>query len=234
MFEAEAATLADELVRSGRFNAVRDLAEIFPTVVFPRALGAQADTREALLAYGSLSFNAIGPRNRHLEAALKRAEGVLDWIADSCHRTALRPGSIGRAIYEAADTEGIPEETADSLVRSMFSAGVDTTASGLGFAVHDFARSPTSGSSSVTTHRWPATRLRRPSASSHRSSASSAPRPLRSPWPTPASLRRARFSSSSPAPTTTRGSSRNRTASTSADASPATSATAPARTSAPA
>ena len=142
VFEAEAAMLADELVRRGRFDAVRDLAEIFPTVVFPRALGAQADTRDALLAYGSLSFNAIGPRNRHLEAALKRAEGVLDWIADSCHRTALRPGSIGRAIYEAADAEGIPEETADSLVRSMFSAGVDTTASGLGFAVQDFARFP--------------------------------------------------------------------------------------------
>jgi cytochrome P450 len=108
----------------------------------PRALGVQADTREALLAYGSLSFNAIGPRNRHLEAALKRAEGVLEWIAESCRREALRPGSIGRAIYEAADTAGMPEETAASLVRSMFSAGVDTTASGLGFAVHDFVRFP--------------------------------------------------------------------------------------------
>ena len=232
LFEAEAATLADELVRRGRFDAVRDLAEIFPTVVFPRALGAQADTREALLAYGSLSFNAIGPRNRHLEAALKRAEGVLDWIADSCHRTALRPGSIGRAIYEAADTEGIPEETADSLVRSMFSAGVDTTASELGFAVHDFAPFPDQwqlvrDDPSLARNAFEETiRL------SHRSSASSAPRPLRSPLATPASLRRARCSSSSPAPTTTRSSSRNRTASTSADASPATSATAPARTSA--
>jgi 4-methoxybenzoate monooxygenase (O-demethylating) len=142
LFDAEAAALADELVRRGRFDAVRDLAEIFPTVVFPRALGVQADTREALLAYGSLSFNAIGPRNRHLEAALKRAEGVLEWIAESCRREALRPGSIGLAIYEAADAEGMPEESAASLVRSMFSAGVDTTASGLGFAVHDFVRFP--------------------------------------------------------------------------------------------
>ena len=142
LFDAEAATLADELVRRGRFDAVRDLAEVFPTVVFPRALGVVADTREALLAYGSLSFNAIGPRNRHLEAALKRAEGGLEWIAESCHREALRPGSIGRAIYEAADAEGMLEETAASLIRSMFSAGVDTTASGLGFAVHDFARFP--------------------------------------------------------------------------------------------
>jgi 4-methoxybenzoate monooxygenase (O-demethylating) len=142
LFDAEAATLADELVRRGRFDAVRDVAEIFPTVVFPRALGVQADTREALLAYGSLSFNAIGPRNRHLEAALKRAEGVLEWIAESCRREALRPDSIGRAIYEAADAEGMTEETAASLVRSMFSAGVDTTASGLGFAVHDFVRFP--------------------------------------------------------------------------------------------
>lgn len=75
VFDAEAAILADDVARHGRFDAVQDLAEIFPSVVFPRALGVDGDTREALLAYGSLSFNAIGPRNRHLEAALQRAQG---------------------------------------------------------------------------------------------------------------------------------------------------------------
>jgi hypothetical protein len=142
VFDAEAATLADDLARRGRFDAVRDLAEIFPSVVFPRALGVDGDTREALLAYGSLSFNAIGPRNRHLEAALRRSQGVPEWIAGHCARHALRPGTIGAAIYQAADAEGLPEETAALLVRSLFSAGVDTTVSALSFAIRDFARFP--------------------------------------------------------------------------------------------
>lgn len=142
LFDAEAARLADDLVTRGSFDAVPDLAEVFPTVVFPRALGADGDAREALLAYGSLSFNAIGPRNRHLEDALERASGVLDWIAESCRRTSLRPGSIGAAIYEAADAAGVSEETTGSLIRSLFSAGVDTTASALAFAVRNFARFP--------------------------------------------------------------------------------------------
>ncbi len=91
VFDAEAAILADDLARRGRFDAVRDLAEIFPSVVFPRALGVEGDTREALLAYGSLSFNAIGPRNRHLEAALRRGQGVPEWIAAHCARRAGSP-----------------------------------------------------------------------------------------------------------------------------------------------
>lgn len=142
LFDAEAVRLVDELVGSGSFDAVQDLAEIFPTVVFPRAMGVVGDTREALLAYGSLSFNAIGPRNRHLEAALARAGGVLDWITAQCSRAALRPGSIGAALYEAADAEGLCEQTAAQLVRSLFSAGVDTTASAIAFAVRDFVRFP--------------------------------------------------------------------------------------------
>ncbi len=142
VFDTEAATLADRLVALGRFDAVTDLAEPFPSVVFPRALGADSDTREALLAYGSLSFNAIGPANRHLEAALERARGVPEWITENCRRDALRPGSIGTGIHDAAAAAGLSEDQAALLVRSLFSAGVDTTVSGLAFAVLAFARHP--------------------------------------------------------------------------------------------
>ncbi len=142
VFDAEAAALADRLVARGRFDAVTDLAEPFPSVVFPHALGAQGDTREALLAYGSLSFNAIGPANRHLEAALERARGVPELIARSCEREALRPGSIGIALHDAAAAAGLTDDQATQLVRSLFSAGVDTTVSGLAFAVLAFARHP--------------------------------------------------------------------------------------------
>lgn len=142
LFDTEARALVDKLAGRGRFDAVRDLAEIFPTVVFPRALGVEGDTRPALLAYGSLSFNAIGPPNRHLRAALARAENSLEWIAAHCRRDALRAATIGAAVYQAADAAGLDSEQAASLVRSLFSAGVDTTVSALAFAVANFIRCP--------------------------------------------------------------------------------------------
>jgi hypothetical protein len=142
VFEEQAAALAADLVDRRRFDAVRDLAEVFPAVVFPHALGTAGDAREQLLAYGALSFNALGPRNRHLEAALSAAEGVPEWIAEHCRRDALRPGTIGTAIYEAADAAGLAGDDAALLVRALFSAGVDTTVSALSFAIRDFIRWP--------------------------------------------------------------------------------------------
>src|ERR1700760_345916 len=106
VFDAEAAILADDPGPPGRFGAVQELAEIFPSVVFPRALGVDGDTREALLAYGSLSFNAIGPRNRHLEVALQRAQGVPEWIAGHCARDALRPRADGMDVFPARGGRG--------------------------------------------------------------------------------------------------------------------------------
>lgn len=142
VFDAEAARLVDELMERRRFDAVADLAEVFPTVVFPRAFGIDADARDHLLRYGAMVFNGHGPRNAHFEAAMAGAEGVLEWIAAQCRREALRPGTIGSAIYEAADEAGVSEDDAALLIRSFLSAGVDTTVSALAFAVQDFARWP--------------------------------------------------------------------------------------------
>jgi 4-methoxybenzoate monooxygenase (O-demethylating) len=142
LFQAEAERLVAELARRESFDAVTDLAEIFPTVVFPHALGIEGDTRDRLLAYGALSFNAIGPRNPLLEQSVAAAEGALDWIAAQCGRSALRPGTIGAALYQSAEAAGLPEADTASLVRSLLSAGVDTTVSALSFALRDFALWP--------------------------------------------------------------------------------------------
>ncbi len=141
-FDVEAGRLADRLVGAGRFDAVTDLAEVFPTVVFPRAFGVDADARQHLLAYGSMVFNGNGPRNRHFHAAMDGAEEVLAWIAQQCRRDAIRPGTIGAAIHEAAESNGVGEDDAGLLIRSFLSAGVDTTVSALGYAIANFVDNP--------------------------------------------------------------------------------------------
>ena len=43
---------------------ILELARAYPLRVFPDAVGLGPEGRENLLAYGSMVFNAFGPRNR--------------------------------------------------------------------------------------------------------------------------------------------------------------------------
>jgi 4-methoxybenzoate monooxygenase (O-demethylating) len=87
-------------------------------------------------------FNAFGPRNELLAAAMANAQPVQQWIMDSCKREALRPGSFGARIWEAVDAGKIPEEWAPVLVRSLLSAGLDTTIDGIAAAIYALASHP--------------------------------------------------------------------------------------------
>ena len=61
-WRADAATVVDELLSRGEeFDAVTDLAEVFPLRVFPDAVGIGAEGRENLLPYGDFAFTAFGP-----------------------------------------------------------------------------------------------------------------------------------------------------------------------------
>ncbi|MDQ0382938.1 cytochrome P450 [Amycolatopsis thermophila] len=131
-FAKDADELAEELVRRRRFDAVTDLAEVYPLKVFPDAVGLRPDGRENLLPYGALAFNAFGPDNAHARRAFAAAEPVLEWIAESCRREALSGTGFGASIWAAADRGEITPEQAPVLVRSLLTAGVDTTVYGIG------------------------------------------------------------------------------------------------------
>jgi 4-methoxybenzoate monooxygenase (O-demethylating) len=142
IFDARAAELAAELVSRGSFDAVPDLAEIFPTRVFPEAFGIQQDGRDQLLAYGAMVFNGHGPRNHLFESSMAGGQAVIEWISRQCSRSSLRPDGLAALIYAGADAGEVAEDEAALLVRSFLSAGLDTTVSAIGLAVLDFARNP--------------------------------------------------------------------------------------------
>jgi cytochrome P450 len=141
-FEREAEELVDRLVTLGSFDAVTQLAEAYPLKVFGDAVGLQEEGRENLLPYANMVFNAFGPRNELLAAAMADAQAVQQWIMDNCRREALRPGSFGAQIWAAVDAGKIPEEWAPLLVRSLLSAGLDTTINGIAATIYAFASHP--------------------------------------------------------------------------------------------
>ena len=141
-FSEEAELLIDRLLEKREFDAVRDLAEAFPLKVFPDAVGIASEGRENLLAYGNMVFNALGPDNPVRREAFANAPAIAAWIAQHCDRKAITSDGFAATIYAAADSGELTEQEAGLLVRSLLSAGVDTTVTGLGSAMFCFATNP--------------------------------------------------------------------------------------------
>lgn len=141
-FTALAEAKVDELLARGSFDAIADLAEAYPLSVFPDALGLKQEGREHLLPYASLVFNAFGPPNRLRQEAIERSAPHQAYVAEQCRRENLAPGGFGACVHARADAGDITHEEAPLLVRSLLSAGLDTTVYGIGAAVYCLARYP--------------------------------------------------------------------------------------------
>jgi 4-methoxybenzoate monooxygenase (O-demethylating) len=140
---AEAADrLIDQLLERGSFDAVTDIAEAYPLEVFPDAVGMPRENRRYLLPYGNMVFNSFGPRNAFFEEAVHDAEPVLAWVQAQSQRDALSPDGFGAAVHAAADAGLLTADEAPVVVRSILTAGVDTTVSGIGAAIYCLARFP--------------------------------------------------------------------------------------------
>ncbi len=141
-FHAMAAAKVDELLARGSFDAVADLAEAYPLSVFPDAMGLKQEGRENLLPYASLVFNSFGPPNQLRQEAIDRSAPHQAYVAAQCQRENLAPGGFGACVHARADAGDITPEEAPLLVRSLLSAGLDTTVNGIGAAVYCLARFP--------------------------------------------------------------------------------------------
>jgi 4-methoxybenzoate monooxygenase (O-demethylating) len=141
-FADAADRLVGELLERGSFDAVTEIAEAYPLEVFPDAVGMPRENRRYLLPYGNMVFNSFGPRNAFFEEAVRDAEPVLAWVQAQSQRAALTPDGFGAAVHAAADAGMLTAEEAPIVVRSILTAGVDTTVSGIGAAIYCLARFP--------------------------------------------------------------------------------------------
>ncbi|MDN4610154.1 cytochrome P450 [Arthrobacter burdickii] len=140
---ADAENLIDQLLANGtEFDAVADLAAAFPLRVFPDAVGIPHKGREDLLPYGNHAFNAFGPANELVAQGAPRVAELSTSIAAQCAREVLTPDGFGAQIWAAADRGDITEAQAPLIVRSLLTAGVDTTVNGLAALIYAFATNP--------------------------------------------------------------------------------------------
>lgn len=141
-FADEAEQLVDRLVARGSFDGVTDLATPYVLKVFPDAVGLAKEGREHLLPWGDMAFNSFGPNNERFRKSAENAETVKAYIFDSSTRDALVSDGFGRAIFDMVDEGRLEEAEGEVLIRSMLTAGLDTTVTGLSAALYAFARHP--------------------------------------------------------------------------------------------
>lgn len=141
-FAQQASKIISKAIAKGEVDAIKELAKVFPLSVFPDAVGLTKEGRENLLPYGDMAFNAFGPRNALFEKSFVNAQKVSGWIIEQCQRKALSKGGIGEKIYHAADAGKVTEEEAGLLVRSLLTAGLDTTIYSLGAILYCFSQYP--------------------------------------------------------------------------------------------
>ena len=142
LIRARAGELVAEVSHGREFDAVRDFAEIFPVQVVGELIGLPEDSRGHLLRWANGAFNAFGPPGERTSAGLQDIADQFQYIRTVATRDRLAPGSMGAAVYEAADAGLIPEDYCLHLLSAYLTAGMDTTVNALAAMIHLLGTNP--------------------------------------------------------------------------------------------
>jgi cytochrome P450 len=124
-------------------DAVHDFTQPFVYKVLPDLLGVMEEGREHMADFGNMVWATMGPMNALFQETMAATgQPVIDWATDACKRENLKPGTLGMAMYEAADRGECTPEEAYLLVGILLSAAADTTVITLANAIRAFAEFP--------------------------------------------------------------------------------------------
>jgi cytochrome P450 len=144
-FRADARTIVTNLkAREGQVvDAVGEITQAFVYKVLPDLIGLPLAGREHMSAFGNMVWATMGPMNELFEEAMRDTSGeVIAWAGGVSKRENLSAGSLGMAMYEAADRGEINEQEAELLVGILLSAAADTTVITLANTLRAFSEFP--------------------------------------------------------------------------------------------
>jgi len=124
------------------FEAVNDITQAFVYKVLPDLIGLPEKGREHMYAFGNMVWATMGPMNALFNEAMEGTEEVIQWAGQCCNRENLSQGSLGMAMYEAADRGDINQQEANLLVGILLSAAADTTVLTLANTIRAFCEFP--------------------------------------------------------------------------------------------
>ena len=143
-FRRDARSIVDRLrTRAGQtIDAVAEITQPFVYKVLPDLIGLPQNGREHMYAFGNMVWATMGPMNELFHEAMENTEAVIAWASECCNRENLSAGSLGMAMYEAADRGEITPQEAYLLVGILLSAAADTTVLTLANTIRAFCEFP--------------------------------------------------------------------------------------------
>src|SRR6187551_117423 len=144
-FRADARAIVAQLkAREGEvIDAVGDITQVFVYKVLPDLIGLPLEGRQHMYAFGNMVWATMGPMNELFHEAMRDTSGeVLTWAGAVCKRENLATGSLGMAMYEAADRGEVTPAEAELLVGILLSAAADTTVITLANTLRAFSEFP--------------------------------------------------------------------------------------------
>ena len=137
-----AEALAERIAQMQDFDAVTDVAHDLPVGVIMDLIGWPQEVRGSLLEMAAGSFDACGPDNARMRAALPRLEAMMALVAHTYDENLLEPGGFGSTVADAAYRGEIPREAAIGLLAGYVVAAFDTTISAISHGLLLFAQNP--------------------------------------------------------------------------------------------
>jgi cytochrome P450 len=124
-------------------DVVGDITQPFIYKVLPDLIGLPEAGREHMSAFGNMVWATMGPMNELFHEAMRDTSGeVLAWAGACCKRENLAAGSLGMAMYEAADRGEVTAAEAELLVGILLSAAADTTVLTMANTMRAFSEFP--------------------------------------------------------------------------------------------
>lgn len=138
--------LADDLVAGavakGSFDAVTDLAMVFPVTVVADLIGLSEEARGPLLSFADAAFNTFGPFNARAEASLPFVRQMFEYLNTVMVPENLHPDGWAAAIHQAAERGDIEAASVVPLLSAYVIASMDTTINAIANTVLLFAQHP--------------------------------------------------------------------------------------------
>lgn len=134
--------IIEPLVARGEFDAVGDLARVFPPTIVADLVGLPDEIRPRLIPWADAIFNMMGPADKPRTFAAADLVGEQYAWLETVTPSTLLPGSWGEAIYAAAADGRIEPHQAPTLLSAYTSAAMDTTINALSSAIMLFAQHP--------------------------------------------------------------------------------------------
>jgi cytochrome P450 len=138
-----AAAKIDELATRTAFDAVTELAHLLPLSVVTELVGLDTEGREKMLGWAAGIFDAFGPiESPRTVSGLAIAQDVISYVLERVDRKNLVPGGWGEALFIAADSGAISEQTARLMLVDYLTPSLDTTINATSAAIELFANNP--------------------------------------------------------------------------------------------